>query len=310
MPQFQFFSVQSLESCCSVGDKGQINAHYGDTEDTEFQISCTTQGTAPVIIFHPNLTARVALMTAIHKVRLTILLLLSALALSSCAALQPLSATGPRGNEPAYPILLLEDSHRREAMIVALNRLSQRSGNSSAIEVQPQLQPITATILSLPPRASGNFFLPKVGGSAVMNEEETRESLRRFINQSQELIGADPSDLSLVERIDQPDGTKLANYEQRPFRYPIRGSYGKLQIRFLSDRRIVDLTSTCIPDADRIGRPSPPLARDPEPRRLAKHQPKGSGLHRRPGKQSGLPASHNRQHNSPGPGGLYSPVKR
>ena len=85
-----------------------------------------------------------------------------------------------------------------------------------------------------------------------MNEEETRESLRRFIKQWQDLIGADPAKLSLVERIDQPDGSKLANYEQRPFRYPIRGNYGKLRIHFTSDRRILDLASTCIPDAERI----------------------------------------------------------
>jgi hypothetical protein len=188
----------------------------------------------------------------IHKVGLTILLLLLAFALSSCAALQPLSATGPRGNEPTYPILLIEDSHRRESMIAALNRLSQRSGNTTASDAQPQLQPITATILSLPPKTSASLRLPKVGATAEMSEEEIRESLRRFINQTQELIGADPSDLSLIERVDQPDGTKLATYEQRPFRYPIRGNYGKLQIRFLSDRRVVDLTSTCIPDSDRI----------------------------------------------------------
>jgi hypothetical protein len=85
-----------------------------------------------------------------------------------------------------------------------------------------------------------------------MNEEETRESLRRFIREWQELIGSDPAKLSLVERIDQPDGSKLARYEQRPFRYPIRGNYGTLQVNFTSDRRVVNLSSTCIPDADRI----------------------------------------------------------
>jgi len=85
-----------------------------------------------------------------------------------------------------------------------------------------------------------------------MTEEETRESLRRFIAQWQELIGSDPAKLSLMERTDQPDGSKLASYEQRPFRYPIRGNYGKLQINFTSDRRVLNLTRTCIPDADRI----------------------------------------------------------
>jgi len=85
-----------------------------------------------------------------------------------------------------------------------------------------------------------------------MTEEETRESLRRFIKEWQQLIGSDPVKLSLVERTDQPDGTKLALYEQRPFRYPIRGGYGKLEIKFASDRRVISLTSSCIPDADRI----------------------------------------------------------
>ena len=189
---------------------------------------------------------------AIHKVGLTILLLVFALVLAGCAALQPLNSTGPRGSEQTYPILLTEDSHRRDAMMVALNRLTQRSGNSSATELQPRLQPITATISSLPAPTGVNLLLPKVGGGTVMNEEETRESLRRFIRQAQELIGADPSDLSLVERVDLPDGTKLANYEQRPFRYPIHGDFGKLRIRFTNDRRIIELSSSCIPDSDRI----------------------------------------------------------
>ncbi len=85
-----------------------------------------------------------------------------------------------------------------------------------------------------------------------MNEEETRESLRRFINDWRSLIGADPAQLSLVQSQNQSDGTKLANYEQRPFRYPLRGDYGKLQIHFTTDRRMLNLSSTCIPDTERI----------------------------------------------------------
>src|SRR4030095_12735739 len=124
------------------------------------------------------------------------------------------------------------------------------SGKSKGAE--PQLQPVTGTILSLPAQVSGFLYLPKVGAAATMNEEETRESLRRFIKEWQELMGSDPAKLSLIERTDQPDGTKLASYEQRPFRYPIRGNYGKLQIRFTSDRRVPNFTSSCIPDTERI----------------------------------------------------------
>jgi hypothetical protein len=179
-----------------------------------------------------------------------IIVLVSALVLSSCAALQPPNVTGPPGNSSLYPVLLIPDAHRKEATLAAVNRLGQLSAKSNA--TLPQLQPVTGTILGLPPQASGSFFLPKVGAGAVMNEEETRESLRRFIRDWQELIGSDPAKLSLIERTDQPDGSKLASYQQRPFRYPIRGNYGKLLIHFTSDRRILNLTSSCIPDADRI----------------------------------------------------------
>lgn len=185
-----------------------------------------------------------------NQVHVTILFLAFALAAGGCAPLQPSSATGPRSNEPVYPVLFTEDSQRREASVLALNQLIQQSGNSGGFA--PQLQPITATIRSLPTDPSRPLSLPKVGAGAIMNEEETRESLRRFIRDSRELIGADPAKLSLVERVDQPDGSKLAIYEQRPFRYPIRGNYGRLEVRFTTDRRIVNISSTCIPQADRI----------------------------------------------------------
>jgi len=170
---------------------------------------------------------------------------------TGCAALQPPSASGPRAaNDPLYPIRLTEDAHRKDATLAALHRLLQVSGSTNGIE--PQLQPVTGTILSLPAKPSDALYLPKLGNGVVMTEEETRESLRRFIREWQELIGSDPAKLSLVERTDQPDGLKRANYEQRPFRYPIRGKYGKLQITFTADRRLVDLTSTCVPDADQL----------------------------------------------------------
>lgn len=183
-----------------------------------------------------------------HRAGKAILLLTLALAAGSCASLQPPSATGPRGNEPVYPVLFVEDSHRKEAAIAAVNRFNQSPASQASLHVQP----ITSTIESLPANPTAPLYLPKVGAEAVMNEEETRESLRRFIREWQDLIGSEPAKLSLVERLDQPDGSKLANYDQRPFRYPIRGNYGKLQIRFKADRRVLNVSSTCIPDADRI----------------------------------------------------------
>ena len=145
---------------------------------------------------------------------------------------------------------MTEDTQRREAALILFNQLRQQHGLPEKTEVH--LQPVTATIQSVAANLGLPLFLPKVGIDPAMNEEETRESLRRFVNEWRRLIGADPSQLSLVEQLDQPDGTKLANYEQRPFRYPLRGDYGKLQIHFSPDRRVLNVTSTCIPDTERM----------------------------------------------------------
>lgn len=223
-------------------------------------------GINPPVAGVNRLRPRVTLMT-IHKVSRTLLLRMLALALAlvvgSCAPLQPTNPTGPRGNEPVYPVLLVEDNIRKETAQAAVNRLKQSvapPGNSDTIEPNPtepnpsefNLSPVTATIQSLPSSAGSSLYLPKVGVAAVMNEEETRESLRRFIRDWRELIGSDPAKLSLVDHLVQPDASNLANYEQRPFRFPIRGNYGKLHIRFTTDRRVLSLSSTCIPDADRV----------------------------------------------------------
>jgi hypothetical protein len=55
-----------------------------------------------------------------------------------------------------------------------------------------------------------------------------------------------------VERTDDASGIKVARYEQRPFRYPLRGGYGNLLIRFRADRQLVSLSSNCIPNVDRL----------------------------------------------------------
>lgn len=167
-------------------------------------------------------------------------------AASACSTIQPTETGGPRANEPAYPVVLSDDPHRREATLVAMKQVTAQQNPNTEV----RLQPVTATIQSLGTTAA--VYLPKLGSATEMTEEETRESLRRFIVEWQNIIGADPEDLSLVSTTDQADGTKLAEYRQRPFRYPLRGNFGDLRIRFARDRRVVEISSTCIPDADRL----------------------------------------------------------
>jgi hypothetical protein len=172
------------------------------------------------------------------------------LLLSGCAAFQPTDPNGPASNRPPYPIALPDLGSRLEEASVAWYQLSQRYGLPGKTEAN--LHPYTATIESLPPNLPAPIYLPKVGSQTNPTEEDTRESLRRFIVEWQRLIGSDPNQLSLVERIDEPSGVKIARYEQRPFRYPLRGGFGHVEIRFRANGQLVGFSSNCIPNADRL----------------------------------------------------------
>ena len=178
------------------------------------------------------------------------LTLLASLTAAACAAFQPADPNGPVANAPQYPLSLSELGGRLEEASVAWYQLSQHYGLPGKTEAN--LHPYTATIESLPANLPAPIYLPKVGSPTDPTEEETRESLRRFIVEWQLLIGAEPSQLSLVERIDEPSGVKVARYEQRPFRYPLRGGFGTLVIRFRSNGQLVGFSSNCIPHTDRI----------------------------------------------------------
>ena len=178
------------------------------------------------------------------------LILLLALVTSACAAFQPIDANGPRSDTPSYPIAISDLGTRLEEASIAWYQLSQRYGLPGKTEAN--LHPYTATLESLPANMGASIYLPKVGSETSPTEEETRESLRRFIVEWKSLIGAEPNELSLVERIDEPSGVKVARYEQRPFRYPLRGGFGSLVIRFRADGQLLGFSSNCIPNADRL----------------------------------------------------------
>lgn len=189
----------------------------------------------------------------VEPLRLGFLVMLAiCIGLSSCADRPAPNATGPRPNEPPYPVLMTENVERRANSLTAWAKFTHDQGLTDA--PAPELQPVTATLRSLPTLTGTPLYLPKVGEGATMSEEETRESLRRFITSANALLGAEPQQLSLVQRTDLADGTKKARYEQRPFRYPLRNDYGVLEITFAPDRRIIQINSTCIPEIEQLQR--------------------------------------------------------
>jgi hypothetical protein len=182
--------------------------------------------------------------------RATLLLLAVALGAGACATVKPVGTGAPHRDEAPYPVVVTETAPRTEAAGATWAQLSHQS--VGPVTSLPPLQPVTATIHSLPNTNGNSFFLPKVGLTSVMNDEETRESLRRFLTEWQKLIGANPQQLSLVQETANAAGTKTAVYEQRPFSYPLRGDFGKVEVQFAADRRVLNLSSTAIPDSERI----------------------------------------------------------
>ncbi len=180
-------------------------------------------------------------------------LTLCALAFGACAAARGPDATRPRANEPAYPLILAASAERREQALGAWQALTQEQGLASA--PQPELQTVTATISALPQGIT--LRLPKVeiaSNAAESKDEATREALRRFITSAAPLLGVAAQDLSLVETKDAPDGTTLARYRQNPFPYPLRAEFGLIEIHFTADGHISALSSTALPDTERLAR--------------------------------------------------------
>ena len=81
----------------------------------------------------------------VERLRLALLVAL-ALCLSACAA-KP-SPNAPAANEPPYPILMTDSSDRRDAALADWAKFTSAQGIRNA--PAPELQPVTATIRSLP----------------------------------------------------------------------------------------------------------------------------------------------------------------
>lgn len=185
--------------------------------------------------------------------------------LGACgSAARPAGAERPRGNEPPRFAVLAANEERRAAALANWKAVvGEQAADASPT---PDLRPVTATLDALPPGLRDFPRLPLVvaGDEKDRTEEETRESLRRFLSTAAPLLGIDLKHVSLVEISDAPAaaGSRRALYRQNPFAYPLRNGYGAVEVTFTPDLRVVGLSSTAVPDAERLGRT---LATVPKP---------------------------------------------
>ncbi|HEX8148142.1 MAG TPA: hypothetical protein VF591_13260 [Pyrinomonadaceae bacterium] len=194
-------------------------------------------------------------MTYVRRAACGIVFFATAFMLGACAsAAKPASAERPRGSEPPRFALLAASEERRAAALA--NWKAVVGEQAAAGSPAPELRPVTATLASLPAGLRDFPRLPLVvaGDAQSRTEEETRESLRRFLSTAAPLLGIDLKHVSLVEVSDAAAGSRRALYRQNPFAYPLRNGYGSVEVTFTPDLRVVGLNSTAVPDAERLGR--------------------------------------------------------
>lgn len=196
-------------------------------------------------------------MTYVQRIACTFVFITLPFMLGACAsAARPAEAERPRGNEPPRFAVLAASEERRTAALA--NWKAVVGEQAATASPTPELRPVTATLASLPAGLRDFPRLPLVvaEGGQGRTEEETRESLRRFLATAAPLLGVDLKHVSLVEVVDAAAGagSRRAVYRQEPFAYPLRNGYGSVEVTFTPDLRVVGLNSTAVPDAERLGR--------------------------------------------------------
>ncbi|HEX8352648.1 MAG TPA: hypothetical protein VF611_07110 [Pyrinomonadaceae bacterium] len=197
-------------------------------------------------------------MTFTRRIASAFLLFASSLPLGACAsASRTASPERPRANQPPPFAVLAASEERRTAALAGWKTVLGEQ--AAAAGPAPELRPVTATLAALPAGLTDYPRLPLVVIDDEQNrsEEETRESLRRFLTTAAPLLGFDLKHLSLVEVSDAPGaggGARRALYRQTPFAYPLRNGYGVVEVTFTPDLRVVGLSSTAVPATAALGR--------------------------------------------------------
>ncbi len=174
---------------------------------------------------------------------------------AACGARDRAPDAGQPGAEAPLPapIVLTIEATREEFVRARWNALLLGQGIITTEAAAPTLPltDVTETIAALPPLPAP-LRLPRVGAPDATGEQRAaneRESLRRFLDSAAVLLGATGDTMTLIEIVELPQGARRARYEQRPFVYPLGGGYGRIAVDYTADGRVLNLTSTALPDA-------------------------------------------------------------
>jgi hypothetical protein len=165
---------------------------------------------------------------------LRVVLLIGGILATACGVLAQ-----ARGRTEGYPGVIQDAGERRAKAEREWKRLIEVYQLPQAA---PDLHPIIYTPRSLP----GAIKLMEARPQPGSEEIELREGVRAFIDRWRELLGTEPSSLSLVGADDTGSGRRLT-YRQVSYPFPISGDYGVLTIIVKNDGTLVNLDDRLIP---------------------------------------------------------------
>lgn len=150
-----------------------------------------------------------------------------------------------------YPAVIKDSTERRARAEREWRRMLDSYGIP---QTPPDLYPITYTPRSLLGVTGGIkliSFKPEPGSENLA----LREALRRFLDRWREMLGAEPTAVSLISNDDSGDTQRLT-YKQANYAFPIAGSAGEMVVVVTRDGRLLQLDSRFIPVVELPSRPS------------------------------------------------------
>jgi hypothetical protein len=177
-----------------------------------------------------------------------LILAIAVTVLSGCAATPKV----PGGQKENYPGLVKDSTDRRARAETEWRRMLEAY---SVPQTPPDFYPITYTPRSLLGVSGGIKIAPQLKPSEDPEALALREVARNFIQRWHDLIGADPSGISLASA-GLSEGLRRLVYRQANYPFAVVGNYGVMTISLSPDGRVAAFDDRFIPVVDLPVRPS------------------------------------------------------
>jgi hypothetical protein len=155
------------------------------------------------------------------------------------------------GSKQNYPAMIKDSADQRAKAERDWRRMLDSYG---VPQTPPDLYPIIDTPRSLLGVSGGIKLL---GGTPEPGTETfaLRQAMKLFIDRWRDLLGADPSTISLVSADESAD-TKRLTFRQGNYAYPVAGNYGEMVAVVSRDGKLMQLDDRFIPVVDLPLKPS------------------------------------------------------